>query len=528
MPEDAPTKKAIRNAIFVMLDTLPFNYLGCYGNDWISTPNLDRFARKGILFENAYSEGLPTIPVRRSLLTGRFTLPFGGWKPLGLEDTTITDILWGRNVQTALIYDSPPLRLPKYGYSRGFDYVKFCSGHELDHETFYHEPLDPCMKPESYISPTMLYDENGNLRDQMSSALLREIECYLKIRQHWRSDADNYIAVVAREAEKWLRFERNPKRPFFLWIDSFDPHEPWDPPSVWDPDLKCPYDPDYEGNPLVLAPWSDVKGRITERECQHVRALTAEKITVVDKWIGKLLDQIQQMGLMEDTLIVICSDHGQPMGEGEHGHGIMRKSRPWPYEELVHIPLMMQVPGVKGGRRIRSFVQNTDIMPTILDALGYLDEEALREAGHEGIRTFGTMDIQGSSLLPIAYGEKDRVRDYAIAGYYGMSWSLITDDYTYIHWLKDQESLSISEMHKVFYDDALGGGNAGKQSAKVEVKEEMWTCTPGAEVVLPAKDELYDRNSDPFQLNNIIEDKPEIGKELLQQLKAIIGELRTS
>ena len=528
MLEKAPAKKAIKNAIFIMLDTLPFNYLGCYGAKWISTPNLDRFARKGILFENAYSEGLPTIPVRRSLLTGRFTLPFGGWKPLGLEDTTITDILWGRNVQTALIYDSPPLRIPKYGYSRGFDYVKFCSGHELDHETFSREPLDPSLKPENYISPTMLYDDKGKLRDEMSSALLREIECYLKIRQHWRSDADNYVAVVAREAEKWLRMERNPRRPFFLWIDSFDPHEPWDPPSVWDPDLKCPYDPDYEGNPLLLAPWSDVKGRITERECKHIRALAAEKITVVDKWVGKLLDQIQQMGLMDDTLIIVCSDHGQPMGEGEHGHGIMRKSRPWPYEELVHIPLMMQAPGVKGGRRVKSFVQDTDIMPTILDALGYLDEAALREAGHEGIRTFGAGDIQGSSLLPIAYGEMDKVRDYAIAGYYGMSWSLITDDYTYIHWLRDQDSLAISEMHKVFYDDALGGGNAGKQSAKVEVKEEMWTCTPGAEVILPAKEELYDRKTDPFQLKNIVEAKPEIAKKLLQQLKTIIGELRTS
>ena len=120
------------------------------------------------------------------------------------------------------------------------------------------------------------------------------------------------------------------------------------------------------------------------------------------------------------------------------------------------------------------------------------------------------------------------MRDYAIAGYYGMSWSLITEGFTYIHWLRDQDSLAISEMHKVFYDDALGGGNAGKQSAKVEVKEEMWTCTPGAEVILPAKDELYDRKADPFQLKNIIEAKPEIAKELLQQLKAIIGELRTS
>ena len=76
-------------------------------------------------------------------MTGRFTLPYAGWKPLDLNDTSLTDMLWCREVQTALVYDTPPMRLPKYGYSRGFDYVKFCNGHELDHETFHNVPLDP-------------------------------------------------------------------------------------------------------------------------------------------------------------------------------------------------------------------------------------------------------------------------------------------------------------------------------------------------------------------------------------------------
>ena len=136
----------IKNVIFIMLDTLQFNYLGCYGNTNVKTPNLDRFARQGFLFENAYSEGLPTIPVRRAIMTGRFTLPYAGWKPLDLNDTSLTDMLWCREVQTALVYDTPPMRLPKYGYSRGFDYVKFCNGHELDHETFHNVPLDPAVK----------------------------------------------------------------------------------------------------------------------------------------------------------------------------------------------------------------------------------------------------------------------------------------------------------------------------------------------------------------------------------------------
>ena len=163
----------IKNAVFIMLDTLQFNYLGCYGNTKVKTPNLDRFARNGFLFENAYSEGLPTVPVRRALMTGRFTLPFGGWQPLGHEDTTLADIFWGRQAQTALIYDTPPMRLPKYGYSRGFDYVRFCPGHELDHTTYKKVPLDPGLKAEDFTSPSMVYDADGKLIDDASKAPAR-------------------------------------------------------------------------------------------------------------------------------------------------------------------------------------------------------------------------------------------------------------------------------------------------------------------------------------------------------------------
>lgn len=108
-------RKKIKNVVMIMMDTLQFNYLGCYGNTTVKTPNLDRLARKSVLFENAYSEGLPTIPVRRALMTGRFTLPYGGWEPLGGDDTTITDILWGKNMQTALVYDTAPCVLPSSG-----------------------------------------------------------------------------------------------------------------------------------------------------------------------------------------------------------------------------------------------------------------------------------------------------------------------------------------------------------------------------------------------------------------------------
>jgi len=503
-------RSKIKNVVFIMLDTLQFNYLGCYGNDTVKTPNLDRFARQSVLFENAYSEGVPTIPVRRALMTGRFTLPYGGWQPLGADDTTITDILWGRNMQTALIYDTAPMRLAKFGYSRGFDYVDFCPGQELDHTTFENDPLDPALKPEDFTSATMVWDENGEYIDDESPQLLDEIGCFLRQQQHRRTEADSYVAKVMNRTDHWLKGRRDKNRPFFLWIDSFDPHEPWDPPSVWKGE-PCPYDPEYEGNPIMLAPWVPVEGRITERECEHIRALYMEKITDVDRWVGRTLDSIRDQGLMDETMVVVMSDHGQPMGEAEHGHGIMRKSRPWPYEELVHVPLMMHIPGVEGGQRISSFVQNVDVTATIMDVLDLLETED--GISDHGMKTFGAEDYQGESLLPMMQGEVDKIRDYAIAGYYGMSWSIITDDYSYVHWL-------VSEDEKNNADCVEGADKV--------MSEDMWTCTAGAKIEVPQHNELYDRRNDPFQLNNIAEENPEKAEELLQKLKLVIGELRTS
>jgi arylsulfatase A-like enzyme len=503
-----PAHPIAKNAVFIMLDTLPFNYLGCYGNKVVKTPNLDRLARNAALFENAYSEGLPTVPVRRCLMTGRFTLPYGGWQPLEHGDTTLADILWGRRWQTALIYDTPPMRLPKFGYSRGFDYVQFLPGQELDHTSFSHIPLDTGWKAEDFTSPTMLYTDKGEFIDEDSKALLVELDLFLRQFQKRRTDADSYVAKLMTAAEKWLLQGRDKSRPFLLWLDSFDPHEPWDPPSVWAGE-PCPYDPDYTGNPLVLTPWTPLMGRISEREAEHVRALCMEKITNVDKWVGRFLDALDAEGLLEETLLIVASDHGQPMGNGEHGHGIMRKCRPWPYEELAHIPLIIRMPGVRPGQRISGFVQNADIMPTILDGLGLLDDDEKPDSGH-GFPVYDWSDIHGESLLPLLRGEKQSIRDHAIAGYFGKSWSIITQDYSFIHWIaKDvRDSLILK--------------------GELNDSEEMWSCTAGAKTIVPESDELYDRRADPFQLTNIIKKYPKEAEDLLHKLKLRIGELRAS
>ena len=99
----------VKNAIVVMFDSLQYNYLHCNGNPWIKTPNFDRFARESVVFDNCYTEGVPTVPCRRAMHTGRYTLPVKGWSALDMDDTTIADLCWGTGIDTAMVFDAAPL-----------------------------------------------------------------------------------------------------------------------------------------------------------------------------------------------------------------------------------------------------------------------------------------------------------------------------------------------------------------------------------------------------------------------------------
>ncbi len=485
------------NVIVIVADTWQFNYLGCYGNEWIRTPNIDRLAEDSTVFENAYAEGCPTVPTRRSLMTGRYTLPYAGWSPLTTEHLTLSDILWHQPVRTALISDTSPMNLPRFGYARGFEYVHYFRGQEFDH--FYSK--DPCnLDPDRFHKPAYSSEPGKQNEELMASLYARqELMDYLPQRQHWQGDEDQMAAKVSSAAIDYIK-RRDRTRPFFLWLDSFDPHEPWDPPSVWDPDLKCPYDPDYNGIEIINPVPTYAETFLTDAEEHHIRMLYAEKVTLVDKWLGKVLDTLKEEGLYDDTLIVFLSDHGQPLGRGEHGHGIIRKCRPWPYEELVHIPLIVHYPGAAPGR-IRSFVQTADVAPTIMEYMGVTEH---------------IEQMQGESLLPLIRGEKEKLREFAIAGYYNFSWSIITETYSYIHWLEE----------KHFTKDPL------KASAAVGLREyqentDVWTCTPGSDTEMPKHNEFYDRRTDPFQLNNLLESRGAEAAELSRMLFEFMSMLKT-
>ncbi len=522
---------AVKNAIVVMLDSLQYNYLHCNGNDWIKTPNLDRFGREGIIFDECYIEGVPTIPCRRAMHTGRYTLPVAGWVPLSMEDTTIADLCWGSNIDTAMYFDSGPQRIPKFGYTRGFDKVYFLHGHEGDHMFYKRDDLIH-LDPTDYLEDTVAKKAPALIGQAAIDSVMGELDGFSRHRQYWKTDEDQNVARLLKESVKYLEnVDRN--KPFFLWIDSFDPHEPWDSPSVYDPEMKCPYNPDYKGKDMYNPPMGLVDGLFTEEEMHHVRMLYAEKVTMCDKWFGHFMDNCKRLGLEKDTLFLVVSDHGEPLGNAEHGHGIMRKCRPWPYEELVHGVCMLKAPGVKANQRSKAFVQSCDVAPTICDWLGL------------GVRDFH----QGKSLLPIARGEVTKVRDFAIAGYHKYSWSIITEDWSYIHWTKNDRSDSHAVNADLLYDMygkdtmahmdgilpkthkfSLGGKTkeeAEYAAAATTDGEDQWTCTPAASSEVPQKDELYSRKNDRFQLKNVIDSNKDTAKKLWDELREFMGYLKT-
>ena len=503
----------INNVIMIVTDSWQFNYTGCYGNDWIRTPNVDELAREGTVFENAYAEGLPTIPVRRALATGRFTLPFFGWSNLTNQETTVADVCYRNHIQSALIADCPMLHLEKYVYSRGFDYVHFIRGQEGDH--FYGNDPIRHLDPLDFHKP--LCDPGSTEESGLSQLTFKELKGYLSQRQYWKTESHQHAGRTCKAAVDYLERVVDRSRPFYMWVDFFDPHEPWDPPSIYDPDLKCPYDPDYKGKNLILpVPTPLYEGSYTEEELHHIRMLFAEKTTMTDKWIGVLLGRLKEMGLYDNTLIVWLSDHGEPLGHKEHGHGIMRKCRPWPYEELAHVPMIIRHPDLEPSR-VKSFVQNADLAPTVLDFLGIKDPVAEE-------------DMQGKSMLPLMSGEKEKIRDFAIAGYHNMSWALYTEDWSFVHWLHEADNKDNPLAIATFYGDVMKQMIPGIYELGLQLSKEdsIWSCTPGARAETPTNDELYYRRNDPFQLENVIDDEKKTANDLWLHLRDYMLELKAS
>ncbi|MGB6838570.1 MAG: sulfatase [Dehalococcoidia bacterium] len=387
-----------RNAIVVMLDTLRADHLGCYGNDWIETPAMDALAGESILFTRAYPESLPTMPGRRSLHTGLRTWPFRvwtpnrgdlalpGWQHIPEEQVTVHEAMAGAGLHTVFITDTYHFFKPSQNFHRGFRQWRWVRGHESD--------------PYGSISQVRAEDVDELLPEGLSQEEV--FWMWLLLTQHLanqgerESEEDYQAPRVFREAMRLLEENQGVER-FFLMVDSFDPHEPWDPPEKY----VEKYDPGYEGRELIQ-PHYGPSDYLSAAELRHMRALYAGEVTMVDRWLGLFLERARELGMLEDTLLIVTSDHGHQLGE----HGLIGKLSSGLWYELMDVPLLVRRPdGVGAGTRVEAFAQLHDIPATVMKALG-VEPPAPQD---------------GMDLLELAAGGV-APREHVSAGYANNSW----------------------------------------------------------------------------------------------------------
>ncbi len=348
------------NQILVILDSLRKDHVGAYGNSWIHTPNLDTFARDAVVFDQAFPESLPTLPVRRALATGVRTFPFRhyvrhrgdhvavfGWQPIPEEQVTLAEILQRRGINTTFITDTYHQFKPSMNFHRGFNQFLWIRGQETD-----------CYKTggdvDDIIEPHLFSKTEYTMRQ------VAFLERYFRNVKHRQSEADYFAPRVFSEGITWL--EENYKHPFFLVVDSFDPHEPWDPPEYY----RTLYPParNYTGAKIITSLYGSTDP-YTPEEMQYMQACYAGEVSMVDTWFGRFLGKLDALGLRDSTMVTVISDHGHQLGQ----HNITGKV-PWGlYPELVDLVLMVRGPQFPP-HRVSNLVYNLDVTPTILAQQG--------------------------------------------------------------------------------------------------------------------------------------------------------------
>ena len=251
-------------------------------------------------------------------------------------------------------------------------------------------------------------------------------------------------------------------KPFFLWIDSFDPHEPFDPPTAY-ADL---YYPDYRGKDFIVPGAAWVDGAPTEEELRRIEALYLGEVTFVDKWVGVLLDKLNELQLCDDTLVIFLSDHGTQLRD----RGSFGKSASELHPFNTQLNLCLRHPGGPADRDVTALVQNHDLMPTVLSLLeipcGWTD---------------------GDNLWPLVTGEKAAIRQRIITGWAAM-------------------------------------GTVGRARGRASVRDDRWNFCTAVGYEDETGDELFDLSRDPEERHNVAAEHPGVVADCRAELEALIGQ----
>lgn len=408
-----------RHVILVIFDSLRRDALGCYGASpsWsaINTPNLDAFAADSVTFTRAFPESLPTLCARRAIYTGQRTYPFHngdfrhmkgdwcvgyfpGWGPIPEEQHTLSEIFSSYDFRTGLISDLYHQFKPGKNFWRGFDQWTFVRGQETDHARSGRMPSQE--EIERWIPREFSEIHDRVMKAASKNSFWFDSKALLNMRDRVHEE-QWFNARVMQEAGRWIEQNQDAER-MFLTVESFDPHEPWFVPEHY----RKRYDP-QEGREQVLSPYAELPD-LSEDLLRRTRANYCGLVEMCDRWFGHLMESLRVNGVLDDSLVVVTSDHGHSLWDRR---GYIGK-RAYPSDpETFEVPLMIRHPGGLGAGTIcEAWVQAHDISATVLEAAGLTSPTP----------------IDGKSFYKTAFAGGPPIRDHVTVGW-GSAMTVVDD-----------------------------------------------------------------------------------------------------
>ena len=391
--------------IFVLFDSLNRLALGAYGGSAIATPNFDRFSKRAVTFDNHYVGSLPCMPARRDMHTGRLNFMHRSWGPLEPFDNSFPESLKQAGVYSHLVTDhSHYFEDGGATYHNRYSTWEFIRGQENDAwKAMVEPPLDRLRQ----IYAAKHYNLDQGSGDFDHGRLQHAVnKTYMTAEAEFPGPrcfaAGLEFLETNNTAENW-----------FLQIECFDPHEPFDAPERF----KGPYRTGWNGGILNWPRYEKVVD--SPEEIAEIRANYAALVAMCDDYFGRVLDFMDNHDMWGDTALILTTDHGFLLSEHEWWG---KNLQPY-YGEISHIPLIVHHPDFTGraGHRVQALTQTIDLMPTILDIF---DLPVPSEA-------------RGQSVLQLLRHPHAKGREIAIFGMFGGPVGATDGRYTYYLYPED-------------------------------------------------------------------------------------------
>jgi arylsulfatase A-like enzyme/uncharacterized membrane protein YeaQ/YmgE (transglycosylase-associated protein family) len=354
------------NIVVIILDTVRADHLSAYGYQRPTTPNIDRFANGGVLFENAVAPCSWTLPTFASILTGLLPHQHGAdpVTPLNAAPRTLAEILRDSGYET-VGFVANGYGLAGWGLQQGFDF------YDDNSSTLTHN-LAPTLVGRALVQP--LY------HDLIHPDFI------------FRRNAEE----LNHRIFSW--FERRSGRPYFLFINYFDAHDPYFAPAPFN--QRFGKLTNQAAGRLDRGATFPLDPPLTPAELDSLIGGYDNSLAYLDHEAGRLLDLLSRSPDWKNTVVIIASDHGESFGE----HGMYLHGRDLYYREVLHVPLILVGPTIPSALRLKPLVRLEDLFSTILDLAlrGQLPlrRTSLRRFWTPGYQPVSSDDIVVSELIP--------------------------------------------------------------------------------------------------------------------------------